>query len=100
MEYQASYTRPSEHNNTCHVRVNGCLVNSFACSIGVRQGDSLSPTLFKNFLNGLAEEIEVSNVGIKIGDQLLSILLYDDDILILKSDLQMLLDVTYNWCMK
>lgn len=57
-----------------------------------------SATLFNIFLNGLANEMEMSDVGIKL-DQLLSILLYSDDIVILvqnKSDLQKVLDIIYS----
>lgn len=68
-----------------------------------RQGDILSPALFNIFLNDLAKEIKMSNVEMKFGDQLLSILLYADDNVILvysEGDIQKLLDITFSWCMK
>lgn len=52
---------------------------------------------------GLAKEIKVRNIGIKFGDQLLSILLYAHDNVIYaqnESDLQKLLDIICSWCMK
>lgn len=45
----------------------------------------------------------MSNVEMKFGDQLLSILLYADDNVILvysEGDIQKLLDITFSWCMK
>lgn len=44
----------------------------------------------------------MSNVGIKFGDQLLSILLCDALVILAQneSDLQKLCDIIYSWCMK
>ena len=49
---------------------------------GIRQGDSLSPTLFSLYLNELAIEIKELNAGIYVNSQNVGILLYADDIVL------------------
>ncbi len=50
---------------------------------GARQGDDLSPTFFSIFINDLATGIKDMNIGVPIGDEQISILLYADDIVLL-----------------
>ena len=47
-------------DNTSQVRVNTGLnlTPPFACEIGVRQGDSLSPTLFNIYVNDIAKILD------------------------------------------
>ena len=45
-------------NTLSCVNINSLFSGWFFTNIGVRQGDSLSPTLFALFINGLAEEIK------------------------------------------
>ena len=55
------------------------------------------------FVNELVKEIKAINLGIKISNRLISILLYADDMVLLAPrdiDLQGLLDKMSNWCMK
>ena len=52
---------------------------------GVRQGYTLSPTLFSLFVNELAKKNKSMNAGITIGDRLINILLYADDMVLLAS---------------
>ena len=69
----------------------------------MRQGDSLSPTLFGIFLNDLAQEINQLNIGIWAGDVQLYILMYADDIVIMaenENNLQIMLDYIKEWCRK
>ena len=92
------------------VVLDGQATDFFSCPIGVKQGDSLSPTLFAAFINDLATEIRESGIGITIAtlsealpDMLVNILLYADDIVLLaenEQDLQGLLNVTERWCRK
>ena len=65
------------------VKLNNKLSNWFETTSGVRQGDTLSLTLFCIFINDLAVELNKLNLGIKIGHTCISILLYADDITLL-----------------
>ena len=85
------------------VRVNDKVTTWFDVTSGVRQGDSLSPTLFSVFLNDLAQEIKDTDSGVMISGLVLSILLYADDIVLLAptpEKLQNMLDVVSRWCEK
>ena len=85
------------------VKLHNHLTNWFDSNVGVRQGDTLSPTLFNLFVNTLATEIKELNCGIKIGDTTVSILLYADDIVLIaetETSLQKMLDTVYKWCQK
>ena len=85
------------------IKINDRTTDWFDVTSGVRQGDSLSPTLFSLFLNDLAVEIKNLNDGIMIGALCLSILLYADDICLLAptpEKLQNMLDVVSDWCRK
>ena len=89
-------------NPLCCVNVNGKNTNWFDISYGVRQGDTLSPTLFSIFVNDLAHEIDQLNLRISIDDITISILLYADDIVLIaetEKNLQIMLDQVYKyWC--
>ena len=52
------------------------------CRTGVKQGCNLSPTLFSIFANDLVAEVNDLDIGIKVGDRKLSLLLYADDIVL------------------
>ena len=72
------------------------LTNRFGSSVGVQQGDSLSPSLFNLCVNNLASQVKSLNYGVKLGDTTVSILLYADDTVIiteLEDYLQKMLDV-------
>ena len=62
------------------IKLNKFLTIWFHTSSGVRQSDTLSLTLFNIFISDLTENIKELNLGIKIRDINLSILLYADDI--------------------
>ena len=88
------------HPLSC-VRVNTHLTDWFCTENGVRQGDSLSPTLFAVFINDLVKEINDFNLGISVHERKVSILLFADDIVILgenAEELQVLLDYVEKWC--
>lgn len=87
----------------------------FFCNIGVKQGDSISPTLFACYLNDLSEQISATNLGVSLSyenDENLTMdtthfkvsnLLYADDIVLLaesENDIQQMLNVVYTWCKK
>ena len=72
----------------------------FQTNFGVRQGDSLSPTLFSLFINDLANDIKESLLGVDINGRNISILLYDDDIVIVapnEHNLQGMLNILDIW---
>ena len=77
------------------------LTGWFPVLSGVRQGDSLSPTLFAVFINDLAEELNTLNRGINVCNQNISILMYADVVIILADthdDVQAQLDIMRKWC--
>ena len=66
------------------VRVNGRLTDWFSQTAGVRQGDTLAPTLFAVFINDLALDIKSLSCGVPISDdEQVSILLFADDVVLI-----------------
>ena len=75
----------------------------FSVISGVKQGDNLSPTLFCIYINDLAMALKETNIWVNVEDHKICILLYADEIVLLaenETDLQILLDITYDWCYK
>lgn len=65
------------------VKYNNCLSNEFLCSLGVRQGECLSPLLFSLFLNDIEEQFIHSGVeGVDVNLFKVFLLLYADDMVI------------------
>ena len=65
------------------VNINGYITDWFSTKYGVRQGDSLSPTLFSLFINDLATDLKSTNGGIEINGIKIHCLFYADDIAII-----------------
>lgn len=85
------------------VKINTLITQWFSVSSGVKQGDTLSPTLFSLYINDLAQEIKNLNLGVNINGRLLSILLYADDMVLIatcEKDLQEMLNAMNIWCSK
>jgi hypothetical protein len=85
----------------CCVKLNGFTTEWFDVKCGLKQGCPLSPMLFNIFINDLALRLKAAGKGVLIGDDIVSILLYADDIVVLAEnpeDLQSMLDVLNNWC--
>ena len=88
------------------VSFNSVLLNEqktdwFMCKQGVRQGDTLSPTLFGMYLNYLSNVINEKKCGVDIGFRELSCLAYADDLALIsdsEENLQTLLDTLNEWC--
>ena len=75
----------------------GDIETEWVCSNrGVRQGCILSPVLFALYTEELAIRVKERNLGMRIGNEKLSILMYADDIIIMSDtseELQEMLDV-------
>jgi len=75
----------------------------FSTAQGVRQGDTLSPTLFSLYINDLVHELKELNKGISIDETNITCLLYADDLVMVAEtpeDLQCQLNVLNNWYQK
>jgi len=83
------------------VRVNSHHTDWFNVSCGLRQGCILSPLLFNFYINDLALLLKATGIGVDCDDDLICILMYADDIVLLadsEHDLQILLDSLSSWC--
>ena len=88
-------------NTSACIKLNGKLSSWFSCKSGVKQGDNCSPTLFSIFIDDLVKEIKALGLGIKVGEEKLSMLLYADDIVLVahnEQEMQTLLDKLHDWC--
>ncbi len=95
----------SIYNNVkTRVKYNNQLSDEFSCSLGVRQGECLSPFLFAMYVNDLEQELCNKGFdGIDIGMAKLFLLLYADDIIIFSESangLQNGLDILYEYCQR
>ena len=86
------------------VRINDLTTDWFDVACGLRQGCSLTPLLFNMFnlfINDLALQVKALGKGVPVDDQLISILLYADDVVLIGGnahDLQCMLDILNDWC--
>ena len=90
-------------DTTSCVKLNCMLTSWFPVSSGVRQGDSISPTIFAFFINDLAEVLKGLHKGIKLDNLEIRCLLYADDIMLMsetEDDMQAMLDFVHEWCRK
>ena len=83
------------------VRLNSYRTDWFDVNCGLRQGCVLSPLLFNLFINDLAVFLKSLDLGVKVNNEKVCIMLYADDIVLLaetETDLQLLLDALSDWC--
>ena len=85
------------------VKLNDKITNWLRTYSGVKQDQNDWATLFAIYANSLSENVKYLQKGIKIGNVLISLLMYADDIILIsekEQDLQHLIDEVYNWCKK
>ena len=85
------------------IRLNNRITNFFPTKVGVRQGDNLSPNLFKIFINDLPDFLRDTPDSVKLNSNPVHCLLYADDIVLLSSSakgLQSKLDKLNMYCKK
>lgn len=67
-------------NNTTKIKTPDGLTDTVPVATGIRQGDSLSPTLFNVVMNEIIEEVRTTDVGYKMGNKQIKVLCaYADD---------------------
>jgi hypothetical protein len=83
------------------VKQNGLASSPFSSTLGVKQGDVLSPTLFNLYINDMPSIFDQSCDKVRLGNQDLSCLLYADDMVLLshtKQGLQNCLNKLHSYC--
>lgn len=84
------------------IKYNNTLSNEYYCTLGVRQGECLSPFLFSMYLNDIEDVFKRSGMeGIDIDLVKLFLILYADDIVIFaksSEELQKSLDKMQEYC--
>ena len=91
------------HNVECSVRLNGVMTDWFNVETGLKQGCLISPLLFSLYLNDFCDDIQNLNLGVPVGEESLSMLLYADDVCLIaetEMDLQRMLDALHSWCIR
>lgn len=95
------------NGNKCCVKINDRRTDYFSQNRGVRQGCSLSPTLFNIYINELASALEKSPCpGLTLEGREIKCLLYADDLLLLSpheeglhQSLSLLEDYSRDWAL-
>ena len=86
---------------SCEVKVGEGRSEPFKVTCGLRQGCILSPLLFSLYINSLITKLKEAGVGVKCRGQLISVLLYADDAVILAEDEKSMkhgLNTLVEWC--
>ena len=85
------------------VRIINDFTDWFSISSGVRQGDKLAPTLFAVLINDLASDVNAVECGVRVSEQIITLLMYADDIILISDypeGLQQQLDGVHTWSTK
>ena len=86
---------------SCEVKVGEECSESFGVSCGRRQRCILLPLLFLPYVNSLVYKLKEAEVGVKCGSQVIPVLLYAYDVVILAEDDRSMrrgLDTLAEWC--
>ena len=84
----------------CCVRING-IKTEYVVDCGLKQGCYLSTLFFNLFVNDLVVRLNSLDIGVDIGGEKVTALLYADDLALVASsehDLQILLNELNDWC--
>ena len=73
--------------STSSVKCNNLITDAMPVTLGVKQGDNLSPNLFKIFINDLPKYLQDCIDCVSLNDQPINCLLYADDLVLLSSSL-------------
>ena len=87
-------------STTATVLSNGSHSKVFKITRGIRQGSTLSPLLFKLFLNDLLKKLTMCESGVCIGDVIHNCIAYADDLTLFAltaTGLQRLINICYNY---
>lgn len=68
---------------TASIQVNKKISDWFVCNSDVKHEGNCSPTLFSIFIDDLVQEVNNLGTGVNIDDTKLSMLLYEDDMILL-----------------
>lgn len=88
-------------NDRLCVKIGCKMTDFFPSEVGVRQGDVLSPNLFKYFINDLPGILLKKSDTISLNDKQIPCLLYADDLVLVadsKEKLQIKLDILQTYC--
>ena len=83
------------------IKIHNQITDFFQIEQGVRQGDNLSPNLFKIFLNDLPKYMDGSIDSVTLNNHIIHCLMYADDLILLASSpngLQSKLDILDKYC--
>ena len=70
-------------DNILRLKIGNGMTDEFSSEIGVRQGDTLSPNLFKIFINDIVDAFDKDCDGATLGKYQLNCLMYADDVILI-----------------
>lgn len=94
------------NGNILQLKIGHGMTDEFQSEVGVRQGDTLSPNLFKIFMNDLPDTFDEECDGASLGNFKINCLMYADDVIIISESekglhncLKMLENYCDLWCL-